>query len=304
MKQLLFIPLFLIALVIFQASPALGWYPRIAAESLLKKPFAGQIVGKNRTYILAPGEILPEIARRCRIGYNSLAAANPDVDPWSPGDWRKILIPHRTILPSGIGPGITINLAEYRLFLIWNENGRQRVRIYPIGIGQEGWNSPEGRFKITVKIESPSWTLPQALRLEEYGPYTVQPGPDNPLGKYWLGLSAPGFGIHGTDKPYGVGRRVSHGCIRLYPTDIKDLDRLASVGTPVNIVYQPIKLTRDGGTLLVQIHPDFLGRIAAPRDAALSIAERLGWRGEIDWQALKQAIREARGIPVPISKRH
>ncbi|MCK4620586.1 MAG: L,D-transpeptidase [Desulfuromonadales bacterium] len=302
MKALISIPLFLLTLFLLPPRPAQGWYPKLASESLLTDSLSVQTVGKNRSYILAPGEILPEIARRCRIGYNPLVAANPGVDPWRPGDWREVLLPYRTILPTGAGPGITINLAEYRLYLIWNEDGGKRVRIYPIGIGQKGWNSPEGRFEITVKIESPSWTPPQALRQKEQDLFTIPPGSGNPLGKYWLGLSAPGFGIHGTDKPFGVGRRVSHGCIRLYSADIEDLNRLARIGMPVSIVYQPIKLALDGDTLLAQIHPDFLGRIETPLDEALRIKNGLGWRGEIDWKALERTIKEARGIPVPISK--
>ena len=281
--------------------PVLAWYPRLAAESLVDGTSSNQIIGKDLSYILAPGEVLPEIARRCRLGYNTLVAANPGVDPWSPGDWRKILLPYRTILPTGTESGITINLAEYRLYLIWEANGKRRVRIYPIGIAQQGWKSPEGKFKITVMIDDPSWTIPEDLR-EGAGPFTVLTGEDNPLGQYWFGLSAPGFGIHGTNEPFGVGRRVSHGCIRLYPDDIKDLNRRVQVGTPVTIVYQPIKLAVEKGTLLAQINPDFLGRIKAPFDEVLRMKNRLGWRGEIDRQALEKAISEARGVPVPISK--
>jgi len=284
-------------------SPALvlGWYPRLVAESLLKEPSSEQIVGKDRSYILAPGEVLPDIARRCRLGYNTLVAANPGIDPWLPGDWQKILLPYRTILPDGAEPGITINLAEYRLYLIWEEEGKRRVRIYPIGIGQEGWNTPEGTFEITVMIDDPSWTIPEDLR-EGEGPFTVETGTSNPLGQYWLGLSAPSFGIHGTNEPFGVGRRVSHGCIRLYPDDIEDLNQRARVGMPVNIVYQPIKLALDKGRLLAQINADFLGRISVPYDEVLRMKNRLGWEGEIDRKALEKALSEARGIPVPISK--
>lgn len=302
MKNLFLISLFGFTLLLFPPTLVQGWYPRLVSESLLTEPLSVRTVGENRSYILAPGEVLPEIARRSRIGYNSLVAANPDIDPWHPENWSEILLPYRTILPAGAGPGITINLAEYRLYLIWNEGEKMRIRIYPIGIGQKGWNSPEGRFEITDRIKSPSWTQPEALRQEGQGPYTIPPGPDNPLGKYWLGLSAPGFGIHGTDEPFGVGRQVSHGCIRLYPADIEDLFRHARVGMPVNIIYQPIKLALDGDTLLAQVHPDFLDRIEVPLDKAFKIINGLEWSGKVDSKSLERTIREARGIPVSVSE--
>lgn len=301
MATMIRIPIFLLVLLLAPPQPAQGWYPRLASESLLAESPAIQIVGKSRTYILAPGEVLPEIARRCRIGYRSLLDANPDVDPWHPGEWQEILLPYRTILPAGIEPGITINLAEFRLYLVWNEGKKKRVRIYPVGIGQQGWSTPEGRFKITIKIDAPSWSKPISLRELEQGPFTVLPGPENPLGSHWFGLSSPGLGIHGTSEPFGVGRRVSHGCIRLYPTDIVDLERLTEVGMPVNIIYQPIKLAVENGQLFAQVHPDFLGRIEAPRKEVLKIEEGLGWQGEIDWQELEKTLREARGIPMPVS---
>ncbi len=298
---------FIVAIILFNFLFILppqvkGWYPRLISESFVTGPLSVQIIGEDRSYILAPGDVLPDIARRFRVGYNSISRANPDVDPWDPGHWREILLPFRTILPAAAQPGITINLAEYRLYLIWNEGDKTRVRIYPVGIGQPGWATPEGLFEITMKIESPSWTSPPAFRANGQTPAIIPPGPDNPLGQHWLGLSAPGVGIHGTNKPHGIGRRVSHGCIRLYPADIEDLYRRVWEGIPVKITYQPIKVALDGKDLVVQAHPDFLGRIKTPLDKVVEVMNGLGWEGKIDRNALNKVIDEARGIPVTISE--
>lgn len=298
------ISLLLFCFSLFVPAQILGWYPRIKAESLLSEPYPRSTIGTNRSYILAPGETLHEIAWRGGLGFNQLTAANPGIDPWNPGDWQEILLPYQTILPSGARPGITINLAEFRLYLIWSDGGKRRVRVYPIGIGQQGWNSPVGKFEIKVKIREPSWTLPEDLRTASTGPYVVPPGPENPLGKYWLGLSVAGYGIHGTNRPFGVGRRVSHGCIRLYPDDIEDLNRLVGIGTPVQILYQPIKLDQQGDSLLIQVHPDYLGRIQEPLSEVMKMITRLGWYSPLDTDLLRQVLKEARGVPTILSQRN
>lgn len=302
MKILTIVFLFEFALFILSPPPARAWYPRLSADSMLSESLSARIVGQDRLYIIAPGEDLLDIAQRSQVGYDALTAANPTLDPWQPGEWEEVLLPYRTILPAGIAPGITINLAELRLFLIWNEDGRQRVRIYPIGIGQHGWSSPEGKFEITVRIEGPSWTPPASLRDETHDSATRPLSPDNPLGRFWLGLSAPGYGIHGTNRPYGVGRRVSHGCIRLYPKDIEDLFQRARVGMPVTITYQPIKLAADAKTLLVQVHPDFLNRVDNPLDTVQKMIGTLGWQEDVDRESLERIIEEARGVPVPVAR--
>lgn len=283
-------------------APALAWYPRLEAEALVDAARPAPVVGSNRSYVLGADETLIELAYRAGLGYEGLAAANPGVDPWLPEAGRPVLLPYQAILPATAGLGITINLAEYRLYLVWESSGRRYVRIYPIGIGAEGTATREGLFRVETVVRDPSWTVPASIRAERPNlPGTVPPGPDNPLGKYWIGLSLEGVGIHGTNKPFGLGRRVSHGCIRLYPEDIEDLAGRVGKGTPVRIIYQPIKLGLRGGQLLAEVHPDFLGRIGNGLEEVKRLRKDLGWSGLLDGQALQQALQQARGIPLPIS---
>ena len=279
-----------------------SWYPRLAEDSYIAPLDAPQIVGKNRPYYLGPDEDLIRLAWRGGLGYKALLHANPGVDPWLPKPGTEITLPYSMILPAGLTPGITINLAELRLYFIWEENRQLRVRAYPISVGAEGLDTPEGLFSVKNRVQNPSWTAPASVREERPdGPLTIPPGPDNPLGDYWIGLSIPGYGIHGTNKPLGVGRRVSHGCIRLYPDDVKDLFPRVKVGTPVRIIYQPIKMAITDGVLLAEIHDDYLGRVEDPLNETLRLRHSLDWNGPIDWQTLEKALEETRGIPVPIS---
>ncbi len=204
-------------------------------------------------------------------------------------------------MPKESGLGITINLPELRLYHIWKDNGRYRVRVYPIGIGRDGWNTPEGLFEVRNMIEEPTWQVPLAIRQENLElPEYVGPGHDNPLGLFWIGLSVGRIGLHGTNKPFGVGRRVSHGCIRLYNEDIRDLFARVSIETPVRVIYQPVKIAPKGERLFIEVHPDDLGRLDLTLDALQQWPDLTAWQGYISTHAIEKALREARGLPVPI----
>lgn len=281
--------------------PTFSWYPEIPNDSLLPADWTGALVGRNGFCTVDKGDSLIEIARWEGLGYQNIVAANPDIDPWLPAAETGLILPYKTILPSEAQPGITINLAEYRLYLIWQHGDRMRVRIYPIGLGREGWGSPEGDFQVTGVIERPIWVRPESMRGEDPElPNVIGPGPDNPLGTHWIELSAEGYGIHGTNRPFGIGRRVSHGCIRLYPQDIVDLAKRIQKGTPVRIVYRPIKLGQSGQKLFVEVHDDFLKRVDNPLIEIRRAAEELGWTSLPDDRELLQLIAQERGVPVEV----
>ncbi len=283
------------------ASTAQGWYHLLASKSILNRWPEPEIVGENQTYVVGPGETLMEVARHTGIGYENVVQANPGLDPWRPGVGREIVIPRAGILPKASEPGITINLAELRLYYVWQEKGLHRVRVYPIGIGREGWQTPEGIYRIGRKIENPTWRVPITIREENPElPEYVPPGPDNPLGQFWIGLSAGKIGLHGTNRPFGVGRRVSHGCIRLYPEDIRNLFAQVSLQTPVRIIYEPVKLAEQDGLLFMEVHPDHLGRVDLTPEAVRQWVEVSRWQGPLDAISLDKALREARGVPVLI----
>lgn len=285
-------------LLLLAPDPASARYSR---ESAILSSSPAPMIGRNRKVTVHPRETLMDLAYREGVGFQNLVAANPGIDPWLPPGKARIVIPEAAILPAAAGPGITINLAEFRLYYIWEEKGRRRLRVYPIGIGSEGWESPEGNFTIIQKLEKPTWTPPPSIRRERPDePAFVPPGPDNPLGDYWLGLSARGYGIHGTNKPMGVGRRVSRGCIRLYPDDIRDLYRRVKVGTPVRIIYQPIKLGLQKKSLVLEVHSDFLGQMENPLAEIIRQKRALAWKGPIDLTTLLTILREAKGVPTPL----
>ncbi len=288
----------------FTASTVHAWYPLLASRSILNRWPEPEVIGENRTYVPEPGQTLMEVARRAGVGYQGIMQANPGLDPWRPGIGRAVIIPHAGIVPKESQPGITINLAELRLYYIWQENDLHRVRIYPIGVGREGWQTPEGLFRVVRKIEEPTWRVPVTIREESPElPEYVPPGPDNPLGQFWIGLSVGRIGLHGTNQPFGVGRRVSHGCIRLYPEDIRSLFARISLETPVRIIYQPVKLAHKDGLLFIEVHPDYLQRHDLTLDAVRQWPELSRWQGPIDATALDTALREARGLPVLVGLR-
>ena len=244
-------------------------------------------------------ETLMEIARREGFGYEVVANSNRQLDPWNPGSGAEVILPGEAILPYGTKPGLMINLAELRLFHIIDTNeGSYQINIYPLGIGREGRETPEGQYRVIVKKEHPSWRVPEGLLTRNPTLPKVMPaGPQNPLGDYWLGLSAPGYGVHGTNRPLGVGRRVSYGCLRMYPQDIASLYARVEVGTPVQISYQPIKAAWSGNYLLLEVHIDYLERFKNPFQHALTMISKTGWPGEIDYAQVQEVISARRSLP-------
>lgn len=258
--------------------------------------------GENSRHICREEEDFALISRIAGIGYDSLLQANPGIDPWIPGEGTELIIPDFHLLPPGISPGITVNLAEYLLYLVEADGNGYRIRFYPVGIGQEDSPTPNGDMHVNKKIPRPKWVVPPSVRKEhpEY-PAVIPPGPDNALGEYWIGLSSRGFGIHGTNKAFGVGTRVSHGCVRLYPEDIKDLFHRVAVNTRVSIIYEPVKVALINDNLFVELHPDFLGELTDPVFTIMKLAGRLGYAGPIDWPPLLKEIANPSGVPRKIS---
>jgi L,D-transpeptidase ErfK/SrfK len=263
-----------------------------------------QVIGVTGHYKINGEETLHEVARRLELGYNAIVDANPGVDPWLPRTGTEVVIPSRWILPDGARQGIVINLAELRLYYYTEVQDRKFVKTYAVGIGQEGFNTPTGKYRIIGKQKDPPWIVPPSIRKERPEmPAVVGPGKDNPLGGYAMRLSDPVYLIHGTNEPFGVGRRVSHGCIRLYPEDIEELFSSVRVDTEVSILYQPIKVGTRGETVYIEVHKDHLGNIKDPMREAVSILIRRGLLGRIDTRLLWRAVKEQKGVPTVISGR-
>ena len=266
-------------------------------------------LGYHRTL---QADTLVDLACHYGLGFLELVAANPGVDPWLPGADVDLVLPTLHVLPDAPHRGIIINLSEQRLYYFPPPPGR--VRSFPVGIGREGWETPVGETEVVGKRARPTWRPPASIRAERPElPAAIGPGPHNPLGPFALDLGWTNYVIHGTNKPPGVGRRVSHGCIRLYNHDIAWLFERVAVGTPVVIVDQPAKLGWFGGELYLEVHPtqtqadelEMLGRIT-PDPAPESLWRILKAAGDesrrLDWPLVQRVVQERRGIPVQITK--
>jgi L,D-transpeptidase ErfK/SrfK len=258
-------------------------------------------------------DTLLDIARRYDIGQEEILGANPDVDRWLPGDGARVVIPSRYVLPTPPHEGLILNLPEMRLYYFPKPEADQprEVQTYPVSIGRMEWATPLGQTKLVSKQKDPAWRPPESIRAEHAAegdplPKYVPPGPDNPLGGYAMRLGIPGYLIHSTNKAFGVGMRVSHGCIRMLPEDIEYLFPQVPVGTPVRIINQPAKVGWHGGDLYLEVHPpleeDQVGRDALTETVMTAIDEALFRRwGEVDEEAIQQAIARQSGVPVVIS---
>ncbi|MFZ4541473.1 MAG: L,D-transpeptidase family protein [Rickettsiales bacterium] len=270
----------------------------------------GDLVGKITSHTVKHDENLYDIARRYDIGIVELLAANPGVDPWAPPKGTKLIITRAHVLPA-VREGIVLNLSELRLFYFVDD---KTVMTFPIGIGREGWETPLGETSIVQKREHPSWTPPNSIREENPDlPTIISAGPDNPLGDYAMSLGWPSYAIHGTNRPYGVGKRSSHGCIRMYPEDIKTLFAAAAIGTKVTVVDTPYKLGWVGDTLYLEVTPtqtqsDAIAQYRVPHPLDIpeiydTINATNGHETEISWYSVDATVARRSGIPVAIGKR-
>jgi len=294
------------------AAVALG--PALARAASGAKPKPGavpEVIGAMRRHVARYDDTLIDLARANNLGFTELVAANRGVDPWIPGEGTEILLPTRHVLPAGPRRGLVLNLSDQRLYYFPRAGA---VESYPIGTGREAWETPRGETALVRKKARPSWYPPKSIREEDPTlPRVVRPGPNNPLGAFALYLGWSGYLIHGTNKPYGVGRRVSHGCIRLYPEDIAQLFPRLAVGTPVAVVAQEVKIGRQEGELLLEVHPNPAQSDELEAEGQLTPAEvpELAYRvtqaagaqaSRIDWDAVRRVEGERTGVPIPILK--
>ncbi len=255
------------------------------------------VIGFLQSHRVAEDETLLDIARDYGLGYNEMEILYPDLDPWIPKTGLELTIPTRWVLPRTGHFGVVINLPELRLYRFFPKAGV--VKTYPIGIGDINWETPLGVYRVVERRVKPTWRVPLSIQ-KEVGKKTVPPGPENPLGSHWLGLSTPGYGIHGTNFPWGVGRLVSHGCIRLYPEHIVRFFEETPVGTPVEIVYEPVKFGIDKFELYMEVHPDPYGRIDNLRDWTIERLRRLELVQCLLMDEVDEALRRRDGVPVVV----
>ena len=255
------------------------------------------LIGRFRTHTVKPGETLLDIARTYDLAITALSAFYPEKDPWLLEAGSQLRIPAIWILPPSKKRGIVINVPEMRLYYFNPKKGT--VRTHPVTVGEEETPTPIGTFRIVDREIDPEWNIPSKLQ-PKYRTKIMPAGDDNPIGKYWLGLSRRGYGIHGTDNPWSVGRILSNGCIRLYPEDIESLFDLVPKGTVVEILYEPVKFGIREKIIFVEIHDDPYGLIEDLEEHTRSVAKKMGVSDSVDWEKVYLAMEEKNGVPVPV----
>ncbi|HAT3611928.1 L,D-transpeptidase family protein [Klebsiella michiganensis] len=275
-------------------------------------PANSRLIGENQFWTVQEGDRnLQAIARRFDTAAMLILEANDTIAPVQPKPGTQVLIPSQMLLPDVPREGIVVNLAELRLYYF--PPGVNQVQVYPLGIGQQGLETPEMTTRIGQKIPNPTWTPTAGIRARslEKGiklPPVVPAGPNNPLGRYALRL-AYGNGeylIHGTSAPDSVGLRVSSGCMRMNAADIQSLFNQVKSGTPVRIINQPVKFAVEpDGKRYVEVHrpltPDEASN--AQTMAYTLPAEFHQFSGDkaVDEAQLKRALTRRAGYPVVVS---
>jgi L,D-transpeptidase ErfK/SrfK len=283
--------------------------PAAAAEFPLPPP-GSNMVGKLRVVTARQQDTLLDIARHYDIGYNEIRAANPGVDPWLPGAGTRVLIPSEYILPPKPWVGIVIDIPARRLYYFPPE--QKVVYTYPVGIFRPKWPDPLGSTRIIAKVKNPSWTVPKNIQEEhakagEPIPAYFPPGPDNPMGELALETGWLQIYIHGTNKPWGVGMRVSHGCFHVYPENEVQLFKMVRVGTPVRSIDAPYLVGSDGdGHLYLQSFqplPEYKDPNSPQQRAVDAITRYLAGtqtKPIINWQRVIDLVHQPNTVPTPI----
>ena len=280
----------------------------LAASYMLPKD-GSLLVGKVQNHVVEKGETMAKIAKRYDVGFLSLMAANRGIDPFLPDAGSVLTIPSQFILPTEDRKGIVINLAELRLYYF--DPDKQHVHVFPVGIGRIGRDTPVMSSYINEKIPNPTWTPPQSIR-EEYAdkgvelPDVVPAGPDNPLGDFALRLAygAGDYLIHGTNKNFGIGLRVSSGCIRMEPKDIKWLFGRVAKGEKVRVVNNPVKVTLEPDrSVFIEVHEPLTNGNGVKKELEIPM-ELQWWMSEfnVPMAKAKAAIYVQSGVPIEVAE--
>jgi L,D-transpeptidase ErfK/SrfK len=265
----------------------------------------GTIVGDRWIHLVSDHETWTSIGARIGVDPRVLAVRNGrnTREPLQPGD--VLGIDNRHIAPDFGEDGVLVNLPQRMLFHYSQGNVRAH---YAIAVGRPDWPTPIGQFSIVTTETKPTWDVPVTIQdeMRRTGKRIVKrvpPGPDNPLGDYWIGLSVDGIGIHGTTAPSSIYSFSTHGCIRLHPEDADDLFRHVDVGASVRVVYQPVLVAFDGSSLYLEVHADPYNRAPSPLLTALNLLDRSGLLARVDVKEVARVVHEAEGLAVPLTLR-
>jgi L,D-transpeptidase ErfK/SrfK len=268
-------------------------------------PLYHQVVGGEEIHEVRAKETLNRIALEKSLKWTALARRNGLKKPYKLKPGMELQLNTTHIVPAELSDGLLINLPE--LCLYYFVNGVY-MRRYALAVGKPSWPTPTGNFKISEKRLNPTWNVPESIQeeMEEQGLEVVEkvpPGPKNPLGKFWMGTSASGVGIHATNRPWSVGYFVSHGCIRMLPDEISQLYPQIAVGTPVKIIYRPLKLAlTQEGRIFLEANPDIYGRKLNDLEYVKELAQHYRFTDRIDWDKVRPILKAREGIAQDVTQ--
>jgi len=273
----------------------------LAPAALAAQPLTGDV----HTVVVARGDTLGALGSRFGVDPATIARDNGRAleTPLRIGETLSVDNRH-VVPPLPTGTTLVINVPQRMLFAATSPG----VTAYPVAVGRRDWQTPLGEFSIATKEVNPTWDVPESIREEARRagrslPLKVPPGPNNPLGAYWLGLSVGSVGVHGTNAPTSIYRVTTHGCVRLHPDDIAALFGQVTVGTKGALLYEPVLVAVVGEDVFVEAHRDVYGR--GPADALEFVRDRayeLGIVERIDWDRAATVIRERAGIARSVAR--
>jgi L,D-transpeptidase ErfK/SrfK len=269
-----------------------------AAKTAPPPPRLQPVLGAERNVLVEPGDTLLDVAYRERLGFEAVVRMNPGVDEWIPDAGTVVRLPTRFLLPDAPAEGLVLNVPELRLY---DFRSGPEPDVYAVAVGDAEDPTPVGEYKVGNKRTDPVWTVPASIRAEKPElPARVPPGPDNPLGRFWMTIGNTSYGLHGTNVRWSIGRLATHGCVRFYEDDIERLYARTPPGTRLRIVYQPFKWGRDGDALLLEAHPDLYSQLEDPLSVALAVPSALGLLSALDLEGVARVVVTARGEPVRV----
>ena len=279
----------------------LGYRPAAGHQN---RALSQQLVGGEFSYAAKRGDSLIGIGARFGVDAGVIAADN-NLSASSPLKLGQVLrINNRHIIPRRIEEGILINIPQRLLF---HFKGGRLLRFFPVGLGRWDWPTPTGHFNIVVKEENPTWDVPKSIQdeMQREGKTVktcVPPGPDNPLGSHWLGLSIPGYGIHGTIAPTSIYRFQTHGCIRAHADDIAQLFGEVSRGTPAILIYERLMIAKNGQQVYLESHRDVYKKDPDAPRLFEELLQALNLESVVDRQLAQSILRKQEGIARPITR--
>ena len=262
--------------------------------------FADMIIGGETSYVVQQGDCLISIGAKLGVGWQNIVKQNQLDVAARLKIGTPLMVNTRRIVPRTVADGIIINIPEGMLYFF----KAGELTTLPVGLGKSDrkWQTPLGRFTINAKAKNPTWHVPLSIQeeMEMNGQPVetlVEPGPDNPLGKYAFRTSLGDILIHATIWPTTVHQWRSHGCIRMLPEHIEKLFPMVAVGTKGEIIYEPVKLAQTSeGRVFLEMHRDIYKRIDSLSGEVKKHLEKRGLSDKVDWNKINSIVNEKSGI--------